>query len=215
LRGKQRVELLTNSAGKRTVVLLNPSFFFNSLIPFSLSVMLKARINIMVKINFALLLVLSAVGRALSSVPDTIVFLERPDFYEIHDLGDLSAYSYFLGSDGFLTDINSTYDNAFIYKVIMKGKTVKEFINQGKGLWQALYYNNNGKLIMQGLLKETGKTYEVIDTINPTDPEPPYNVREIAYHYHETIKEGYWLFYDLKLQTIKRKVLYVNGIESN
>ena len=28
LRGKQRVELLMNSAGKRTVVLLNPSFFY-------------------------------------------------------------------------------------------------------------------------------------------------------------------------------------------
>ena len=28
LRGKQRVELLTNSVGKRTVVLLNPSFFY-------------------------------------------------------------------------------------------------------------------------------------------------------------------------------------------
>jgi len=28
LRGKQRVELLINSAGKRTVVLLNPSFFY-------------------------------------------------------------------------------------------------------------------------------------------------------------------------------------------
>jgi hypothetical protein len=27
LRGKRRVELLINSAGKRTVVLLNPSFF--------------------------------------------------------------------------------------------------------------------------------------------------------------------------------------------
>ena len=26
--GKQRVELLINSAGKRTVVLLNPSFFY-------------------------------------------------------------------------------------------------------------------------------------------------------------------------------------------
>lgn len=26
--GKQRVELLTNSVGKRTVVLLNPSFFY-------------------------------------------------------------------------------------------------------------------------------------------------------------------------------------------
>ena len=38
--GKQRVELLTNSAGKRTVVLLNPSFF-TSLIPSSLAVRLK------------------------------------------------------------------------------------------------------------------------------------------------------------------------------
>jgi len=28
LRGKRRVELLINSAGKRTVVLLNPSFFY-------------------------------------------------------------------------------------------------------------------------------------------------------------------------------------------
>src|SRR6185436_15589837 len=28
LRGKQRVELLTNSEGKRIVVLLNPSFFY-------------------------------------------------------------------------------------------------------------------------------------------------------------------------------------------
>jgi len=28
LRGKQRVELLINSAGKRTVILLNPSFFY-------------------------------------------------------------------------------------------------------------------------------------------------------------------------------------------
>jgi hypothetical protein len=28
LRGKQRVELLMNSVGKRTVVLLNPSFFY-------------------------------------------------------------------------------------------------------------------------------------------------------------------------------------------
>ena len=28
LRGKQRVELLINSVGKRTVVLLNPSFFY-------------------------------------------------------------------------------------------------------------------------------------------------------------------------------------------
>jgi len=28
LRGKQTVELLTNSAGKRTVVFLNPSFFY-------------------------------------------------------------------------------------------------------------------------------------------------------------------------------------------
>ena len=28
LRGKQRVVLLINSAGKRTVVLLNPSFFY-------------------------------------------------------------------------------------------------------------------------------------------------------------------------------------------
>jgi hypothetical protein len=28
LRGKQRVELLINSAGKRTVVVLNPSFFY-------------------------------------------------------------------------------------------------------------------------------------------------------------------------------------------
>ena len=35
LRGKQRVELLINSVGKRTVVLLNPSFF-TSLIPSSL-----------------------------------------------------------------------------------------------------------------------------------------------------------------------------------
>jgi hypothetical protein len=33
--GKQRVELLMNSVGKRTVVLLNPSFF-TSLIPSSL-----------------------------------------------------------------------------------------------------------------------------------------------------------------------------------
>jgi len=31
LRGKQKVELLINSAGKRTVVLLNPSFFYFSL----------------------------------------------------------------------------------------------------------------------------------------------------------------------------------------
>ena len=28
LRGKQRVELVTNRVGKRTVVLLNPSFFY-------------------------------------------------------------------------------------------------------------------------------------------------------------------------------------------
>jgi hypothetical protein len=28
LRGKQRVEHLTNSVGKRTVVILNPSFFY-------------------------------------------------------------------------------------------------------------------------------------------------------------------------------------------
>jgi len=28
LRGKQRVELLINSVGKRTVVILNPSFFY-------------------------------------------------------------------------------------------------------------------------------------------------------------------------------------------
>ena len=35
LRGKERVELLMNSEGKRTVVLLNPSFF-TSLIPSSL-----------------------------------------------------------------------------------------------------------------------------------------------------------------------------------
>jgi len=34
--GKQRVELLINNAGKRTVVVLNPSFF-TSLIPSSLS----------------------------------------------------------------------------------------------------------------------------------------------------------------------------------
>jgi len=35
LKGKQTVELLMNSVGKRTIVLLNPSFF-TSLIPSSL-----------------------------------------------------------------------------------------------------------------------------------------------------------------------------------
>jgi hypothetical protein len=45
LRGKQRVELLINSAGKRTVVLLIPSFFFSSLIPTSLVAIVKRHFN--------------------------------------------------------------------------------------------------------------------------------------------------------------------------
>jgi hypothetical protein len=44
LRGKQRVEHLINSAGKRTVVLLNPSFF-TSLIPSSLCATNTLRTN--------------------------------------------------------------------------------------------------------------------------------------------------------------------------
>ncbi len=44
LRGKQRVGLLMNSAVKRTVVLLNPSFF-TSLIPSSLAARLKQELS--------------------------------------------------------------------------------------------------------------------------------------------------------------------------
>ena len=43
--GKQRVVVPTNSAGKRTEVLLNP-FFFNSLIPSALAVSLQTDISV-------------------------------------------------------------------------------------------------------------------------------------------------------------------------
>jgi len=43
LRGKQRVELLINSVSKRTVVLLNPSFFyfFNPLFVIEITIEIK------------------------------------------------------------------------------------------------------------------------------------------------------------------------------
>jgi len=155
---------------------------------------------------------------AKNSLPDTLKYFDKPDFYEIFTKhGDTSYFTSFITEKGFLIDEDSGYESAIMCRITLavdeKLVGLKEFINKGNGFWYAIFYDNKYQVIMQGLIRETGKIYTTGDTIRITSPEPPYKTRDIAYRYHQTVREGVWISYDRQFPFDQHKIYYENGME--